>query len=129
MIYHEHIMRHATSSPWRGTLASANLTGQQKHSSCGDWVSVQGSVVHQEGEDPYLAVIRFQGDGCMISQAAASLIAQALEGRSLVTVSLFNEAQLLELLKMPLGPQRLRCATLGVHALQEGVTCYLRQHS
>jgi nitrogen fixation NifU-like protein len=59
--------------------------------------------------------VRFVGSGCSISQAAASLICEAIEGRPIDEVKALTRQDVLDLLGIDdLGPVRSKCAMLAL---------------
>ena len=96
---------------------------------CGDKVTV-----HVALDDHRLRDIGFQGSGCAISTASASLMTQAVKGKSVAdTLKLFDEfhallttggevSEALGKLAVFAGvreyPMRVKCATLAWHTLR-----------
>jgi nitrogen fixation NifU-like protein len=74
-----------------------------------------------------VAALRFEGQGCSVSQAAASILAEALQGASLETIEALDDAAALELVGYEVARARPRCATLALHTLQAAVLAYRRQ--
>ncbi|MGH7742941.1 MAG: iron-sulfur cluster assembly scaffold protein, partial [Candidatus Eiseniibacteriota bacterium] len=65
--------------------------------------------------------VRFSGHGCSISQAAASMLSEKIEGQSLEEVRKLSKDDVLEMLGIELGPVRLKCALLALKTLKAGV--------
>ena len=80
-------------------------------------------------QDGHLIEIRFQGEGCVISQAAASLLTEQTVQKPLSLLETLNKDFMLTLVGIPLGPTRLRCALLSLEALHEGLALYRAQKS
>jgi nitrogen fixation NifU-like protein len=70
----------------------------------------------------------FEGMGCTISQAAASVITELLPGKTLAEIQELNSEDLIELLGREVVQSRLRCATLALHTAKAGVRKYQAQH-
>ncbi len=64
--------------------------------------------------------IHWGGDGCAISQAAASLLTEEVKGMSLDDVKSFPKERLLELIGVPLSMARVKCALLSLKVLKAG---------
>jgi nitrogen fixation NifU-like protein len=62
--------------------------------------------------------VRFNGRGCAISQAAASMISDVVKGKSVAEVRALGSEDVLEELGIPLSPIRLKCALLSVNVLR-----------
>jgi nitrogen fixation NifU-like protein len=71
--------------------------------------------------------VRFQGSGCAISQASASLLTDELKGKSLDEARAISRDDLLDLIGIPLdrNPVRIKCALLPLKALKVGIYEYL----
>ena len=65
--------------------------------------------------------MRFSGVGCSISLAAASMLCEHVEGRTLDEVKTLTREDVLEMLGIELGPVRLKCALLALKTLKAGV--------
>ena len=78
-------------------------------------------------ESGIITDVRFQGRGCAISQAAASLLTDELRGKSLDQVRAISREDMLDLIGIPLdkNPVRIKCALLPLKALKAGVYAYL----
>jgi nitrogen fixation NifU-like protein len=119
-LYEAIIMDHYRHPRYRGTLDKPDFSSHEHNPSCGDSVSFQGHIV-----DGVITELAFMGAGCVISQAAASLIAQELRGAQVPTALAYEVQSVLSLIGMPtIGPTRLRCALLGLEALQAGLRNY-----
>jgi nitrogen fixation NifU-like protein len=62
----------------------------------------------------------WQGHGCAISLASASLLTEEIQGKSLDEVKAFSKEQLLELLGIQLSMTRVKCALLSLKVLKAG---------
>ncbi len=66
--------------------------------------------------------IGYQGDGCAISQAATSLLTEHVKGKTKQEIEQLTGETLLDLLGLKnLNPTRMRCALLGLKALQHSL--------
>ena len=80
---------------------------------CGDELRVELQVTDGVVED-----VRYNGRGCAISQAAASMLSDAVKGRQVEDVERMGKEDVLEELGIPLTPIRLKCALLSVGVLK-----------
>jgi nitrogen fixation NifU-like protein len=76
-------------------------------------------VLDSAGE--HIAEVAFDGRGCAISQASASILTDELRGMSLDEAREIDPKDLLEGLGVPIGPARLKCALLSYKVLQGAV--------
>jgi nitrogen fixation protein NifU and related proteins len=81
---------------------------------CGDRIRVTGRVTQG-----VLTDIAFEGEGCAISKASASLFTERVKGMSLDEVRAQTEADVLGELGVELTPARTKCALL-VHQVMQG---------
>lgn len=69
-------------------------------------------------QDGALQKLMFQGSGCIISQAAASLLTEKVIGMPVATIMALSNAEIVALLGMELGPTRQLCVLLSLDALR-----------
>lgn len=115
-IYREEILEHSQHPRQHGTLEHPDYTYEDANPLCGDRIRVDVKV-----EDGHIADVRFSGQGCAISQAAASMLCEKVMGMELEQVKSISRDDVLELLGIELGPVRLKCALLGLKTLKAGV--------
>lgn len=77
-LYRDVILDHYRQPRNRGALDAASVAAEGFNPSCGD--EIQLSILL---EDDTVAALRFGGSGCSISQSSASMLTEALAGRSL----------------------------------------------
>jgi nitrogen fixation NifU-like protein len=100
----------------RGQIASPSFVLAEFNPLCGDLVQVTGVI--SAGS---LLQAAFHGKGCVISQAAASLLLEKYVGCQLNDILNLKSADILNLIGMELGPNRINCAILPLIALQKGI--------
>jgi nitrogen fixation NifU-like protein len=115
--YRDEILDHYFASPHRGVLESPGLTAQLDNPLCGDRVRLELDL-EPAGR---IGRVRFDGHGCAISQAAASMLAAHLEGQSVAEVRRFSADDMVRLLGVPLTPARLKCGLLAWRTLQRAL--------
>jgi len=81
-MYQAAILEHARRRRHRGVLDPADARQEGVNPSCGDELLL---TLRLDGDR--VTEARFDGKGCAISQASASLMAEAIEGRSLAEVA------------------------------------------
>lgn len=127
-LYQETIFDHYRQPRNFGPLEDANRHAQGYNPLCGDKVTVFLRV-----EDGIIRDARFEGQGCAISTASASLMTESLKGKredealqltdkfcGMVTGAADNGTlgKLEALAGVREFPQRVKCATLAWHTLQ-----------
>jgi nitrogen fixation protein NifU and related proteins len=115
-LYRENILDHYKHPRNRGTLEHPDITYEDANPLCGDQLRIDIAV-----KDGKIAQILHSGHGCSISQAAASMLCERMEGRPLEEVRQLTRDDVLEMLGIELGPVRLKCALLALKTLKAGV--------
>ncbi len=91
---------------------------------CGDKVTIYIKV-----KGGRIEKMAFEGDGCAISMAAASMLTELVEGKSIEEIEKMGPADVINMIKVDPGPVRLKCATLSLKALQKAVFMYKHKGS
>ncbi len=101
-LYQEHILEHYEDPYHRGHVAQATHAHEDDNPLCGDVVRIELAVKPggQIGE------IYFDGDGCCISQAAASMLVEHFDQHSVEDVRKFTADDMLRLFGAKLTPNR-----------------------
>jgi nitrogen fixation NifU-like protein len=135
-LYQEVILDHSRHPRHFGKLEAATNTAQGYNPLCGDRVTIYLIV----GKDDRIADIKFEGKGCAISQASASLMTDMIVGRTVAEaeklmggfinlvkgedVEGLNEDDR-ETLNVMAGvsafPMRVKCATLAWHTMKSAL--------
>jgi len=133
-LYQEVILDHSRRPRNFGELADATMRVHGDNPSCGDEIDLGVKF----GADGSVEEIKFNGHGCAISQASASMMTMKLKGKSraiaqemleafhgLVTGDNDDANALLGDLRLLRGvrkfPQRVKCAMLAWRALEEAL--------
>jgi nitrogen fixation NifU-like protein len=117
-IYREQILEHARHPRNFGHLPAPTVVREERNPLCGDQIRLELAIA-----DDVITDVRFTGRGCAISQASASLLTEAIKGKSVAEAKQFSKDDLLELIGIPLAhnPTRLKCALLSLKALKAGL--------
>jgi nitrogen fixation NifU-like protein len=135
-LYQEVILDHSRHPRHYGPLDGATHMGEGHNPLCGDRVK----IYLVEGPDNRIAEIKFEGKGCAISQASASLMTDLIQGRTVAEAERLmggflelvkggNPANLdeedRERLDVMAGvsafPMRVKCATLAWHTMKSAL--------
>jgi nitrogen fixation NifU-like protein len=119
-MYQEHILDHYEHPSHRGTLAQPTLEYRDLNPLCGDVVCIQGRLDAQG----CLADVCFDGHGCVLSVAAASMLMEVVQGKTLAAVKTMDRQTMLDLLGIPLTAMRVKCAMLALRALGKAIHRY-----
>ena len=120
-LYSPYLLHHYHKPSNHGIITQADFVSDLSNVGCGDTICWYGKV-----KSGLLEQCSFQGSGCIISQATASIVSEYVLGKKVSTLVLLpiNETTI-SLLDIPLGPTRLRCATLSLEALMSGIMPYV----
>jgi nitrogen fixation NifU-like protein len=113
-LYQEHILEHFECPYHRGHLEHPTMKHCDKNPLCGDVVELQLRVDDQDR----IVEAYFEGQGCAISQAAASILCEQIEGKTLEEVRHMQAKDMLGLLKVQLTASRQKCGLLGFKVLK-----------
>ena len=117
-LYRDFILEHYKRPHNKGHLDPHDLHFADSNPTCGDEMSMTLRLDESGAE---IADVAFDGRGCAISQAAASILTDGLRGLSLDEVKGMDPKQILDDLGVPIGPARLKCALLSYKVLQGAV--------
>jgi nitrogen fixation NifU-like protein len=115
-MYREVILDHYKHPRNRGTLDPHDFSYEDENPLCGDKLRID--VRLDAGRR--VREVAFSGRGCAISQASASMLTEAIVGKTLDEVKALSRDDILDLLGIELGPVRLKCALLSLKVLKAG---------
>lgn len=115
-IYREQIIDLYENPLNHGEIANPDFTYEEDNPLCGDVIRIDVCL----DEASRVIEIAWRGEGCAISQAAASLLTEEVKGMTLDDVKTFTSEQLLELVGVPLSMARVKCALLSLKVLKAG---------
>ena len=99
-----------------GRVDPADFVYEEDNPLCGDVIEISVRL----DEDGRVVDVNWQGHGCAISLASASLLTEEVKGKTLDEVKAFSKEQLLELLGIQLSMTRVKCALLSLKVLKAG---------
>ncbi len=122
-LYHEELLEHYKYPKNKKAIAHAHFSAHDENPSCGDNLSFEGTI-----ENGILTDIGFDGKGCVISQATASMLTDFCLGKPIDELNKLTEEDIFKLIQIPLGPVRAKCATLSLQVLLKGLTLFNSTH-
>ena len=120
-IYSEIILDYYRYPRNKGQLSSPQVKAKDSNPLCGDVIEIQMEL----DSDSHVKDIRFNGQGCAISQASASMLTELVKGKSLDEVRKISKEDILSLIGGQLSAVRLKCALLSLKVLKTGLYTYL----
>jgi nitrogen fixation protein NifU and related proteins len=132
-LYKEVILDHYKNPRNKRDLPGAQLSCSRNNPLCGDEITVHAHV-----QDGRVDEVSFEGSGCSISQASASMLTEAVTGKSLEAASSLTAdfrgmmegkvepdeeefGDLIALKGVVKYPVRIKCAVLAWDVLQEAL--------
>lgn len=117
-LYRDYILEHYKEPHHFGELDGPDLQAHDVNPLCGDELGVQLKV----DDDGTITDLAFQGKGCAISQASASIASDELIGMKVDDVAKLDADWLIDLLGIEISPTRRKCALLNMKVLRGAVT-------
>lgn len=130
-LYRRVIMDHYKLPRNRGTLDDQAVTIELNNPSCGDKISLQLQL-----EDGIIHNAKFLGEGCSISMSSASMMTEAIKGKTYEEALEmaehfsglmkgenveFDYEDIESLSGVNKFPARIKCATLAWNAMRKGI--------
>jgi nitrogen fixation protein NifU and related proteins len=116
-LYQERILDHYEEPFHRGHCPGVTHAHEDENPLCGDMVRVELAI----DADGTIRDAYFDGDGCCISQAAASMLVEAISGKRVEDVKAISAGDMLALFGAKLTSNRQKCCLLSWRALQSAV--------
>jgi len=124
-IYRENILDHYRSPRNKKSLEEYTFRHLEHNPVCGDkielFIKLNGQLCVEEAA--------FQGEGCAISQASASMLTEKLKGMHLHDLQALKKEDVLDMLGIAIGLVRMKCALLSLKTLHTGIAKQNQQHN
>lgn len=115
--YQAQILDHYKHPHNRGLLEPATHHGRESNPLCGDDITLSLRV---DGSNR-IEEVRFDGEGCAISMASASLLTDTIKGKTVDDAAALDKTAVLSNLGVPLSAVREQCALLPLKALKKAL--------
>ena len=112
-LYREEILEHYKRPHNWGPMDEPDLQFSDNNPLCGDELTVMLKV-----DDGKVVDVRFEGHGCAISQAAASMASDEVKGMRVDDVLRLDRSFVLDLLGIDISATRMKCALLSLKVLK-----------
>jgi nitrogen fixation protein NifU and related proteins len=116
MDYREYILDHYRNPRNYGKLEQPDVHAEDSNPLCGDQLALDLQI-----EGDHVTAVRFQGRGCAISQASASMLSEMIEGKTTQEVIHLGKDEVLDALGIAISPARTKCAFLCLRVLHRGL--------
>jgi nitrogen fixation NifU-like protein len=114
--YIENLLDYYQNPRNKGRVEDADVTASGGNPGCGDVVTMYLKV-----KDGIAEQVRFEGQGCTISQAGASMMAEKYEGQPLEEIEAADVDDMIDEMGREVVISRVRCATVGIGTLKAAV--------
>ncbi len=111
------ILDHYENPRHKGSMADAEAVVEGGNPGCGDIVKIYLKIDPQT----HKADVTFEGEGCTISQASASYLAEEVSGKTIDEIMQIDHGTLMDALGREIVEQRTRCATLSLDTLRAAI--------
>ena len=115
--YIEFLLDHYQNPRNKGRIEDADVVVSGGNPGCGDVVT----LYIKQGEGGTIERVQFEGEGCTISQAGTSIIAEMADGTPAQQFEDMGYEEIVEIMGKDVVMSRLRCATVGLGTLKAGL--------
>lgn len=115
--YRENILDHGQHMRHKGLLDPASVDVEADNPLCGDHLRLTLRV----SDDGRVTDVGWDGEGCAISQASASMLGEELVGKTLDEVKAISKDDVFEMIGIPLSMNRVKCGLLSLKVLTIGL--------
>jgi nitrogen fixation NifU-like protein len=115
-LYSKVILDHFRHPRNYGDLPLPDISYEAFNPLCGDRIRIELTL-----NDSTVADVRFKGDGCAISIAAASLLTEQIKGVDVESIADLTDDAMIASLESEINPTRVQCALLALGALRAGL--------
>jgi nitrogen fixation NifU-like protein len=113
-LYREYILEHYKHPHNHGSLDHADMEAHDLNPLCGDELTFQLGLDGEGRVDQ----VAFDGHGCAISQASASMLSDELKGKTPQELLAMDHTTVLDLLGIEISATRMKCAMLSVKVVK-----------
>jgi nitrogen fixation NifU-like protein len=117
-LYKQEILEHYKHPMHYGKLEACTHACKLANTTCGDEIE----MTLQFSKEGVLDDVKFEGSGCAISIASASMLTKKIEGKSLEEIRKITATEILESLGMEKESGRIKCALLGWEVLRKAIS-------
>ena len=113
-LYREYILEHYKHPHNHGSLEHADMVAHDLNPLCGDELTFQVAL----DDDGRVSAVAFDGHGCAISQASASMLSDEIKGKTADELLALDRQTVLDLLGIDISATRMKCAMLSLKVVK-----------
>jgi len=118
-IYKENILDHYKHPHNKGIVEDSSFNHKEHNPICGDHLHIYVKLI-----DNKVSEVNYEGDGCAISQASASMLTDFIKGKTVSEVKDITRDDVIGLLGIKIGVVRMKCALLSLKTIHIGLEQY-----
>jgi nitrogen fixation NifU-like protein len=119
-IYAEEIISQYEHPHNKGKLPKYDVEFHDENPICGDDITIYVKI-----ENDKIAQVSFEGQGCAISQAGASMLTDFVKGMPITEANRIDYDKIKAIIGLDPGPARMHCAVLSMKALSGALKNYM----
>ncbi|WP_135827536.1 Fe-S cluster assembly sulfur transfer protein SufU [Halorussus halobius] len=116
-MYRQQILDHYKNPRNYGEMEEATYSHAGENPMCGDEIRMD---VKLDDDEETIEGVSFEGDGCAISQASASMLTEKLRGMAVDEMKALDRDDVIDMLGVEISPMRVKCAVLAEKVVQDG---------
>jgi nitrogen fixation NifU-like protein len=117
--YIENLLDYYQNPRNKGRIEDATVSVSGGNPGCGDVVTMYVTI-----EDGKATHVSFEGQGCTISQAGASMVAEKYEGQPIEEIERASTDDMIDEMGREVVISRVRCAAVGIGTLKGAIQQY-----
>ncbi len=110
-------MEHFHHPSHHGTLDAPTHSYSANNPTCGDEINIDMII-----NDDVITKVAFNGEGCAISQATASMLLEKIADKKITILQKITVEDITDLIGVELSPNRLKCALLSLETAQKALS-------
>jgi len=108
-----------------GEIDKPDIEAKALNPLCGDEIKIQLKLQSKSGgRNPKISLVKFSGNGCVISQVSASILTKMIEGKTISEAGKIGKEEILKVLGISPGPARLKCVILALSVFKRALLAY-----
>ena len=120
-IYRDAILNHYRHPHNFGRLDNPDIHSKKGNPFCGDQIGVS---IKLTADKKSIEKICFDGTGCAVSIASASLLTDFVSGKKIKEIMAIKKELVIKIIGVELSPTRLKCALLPLESIQSALLSF-----